>query len=125
MSRIQTLASVRQQLIRKFGTDGVHMLEHGATAGVILGLWFTFSPAAVVLLIAISATPARAGPIAVIAEVIDLIDGEQARIQESYLAGAFVGGGITGAVGGAVLRVGARWSGVDIPTAADVLAALA
>ena len=125
MVSLDRLAALRQRLINRFGTSGVHMLEHGAVGGAALGLWFTFPVASAALLIAIGAAPKRAGPLAVLAEIIALINSEDARLQESYLVGAFLAGSVGGAVGGSVLRVGAAASGVDVPTAAEVLRVLA
>lgn len=116
------LAQLRQRVLDEFGRRGVHAIEDGAVVGIVLGLWVTFEPAAIGLLLALGTAPKRAGLVAILAELRDLVREEQARAQESYFVGAAIAGVPIGLVAGVALSMAAAHSGVDVPPVADLLA---
>lgn len=119
------LGQLRQRVLDRFGRRGVHAIEDGLAVGVILGLWVTYQPAAVALLLALGAAPKRAGLVAVLREIPDLVRVEDARAQEAYLVGAAVIGSAGGLLLGAGFRAAAAWAGVDVPPIAELLALVA
>lgn len=122
---LDRLAGLRQQLIDRFGTDGIHALEDGAMIGAVVGLWVTFQPAAVVLAVGLGASPRRASLIAILGELLSLVASDARRRQESYFAGGLLGGAVGGLLVGTGLSLAAASHGVAVPTAAEMLRALA
>lgn len=121
---LDTLAALRQGLLDRFGPAGIHALEDGLALGAIVGLWITLPAAAVALAVGLGASPKRASLLAVLPELVGMVRGEDARRQESYFVGGTFGGAVLGYGVGFGLRMGARLSGVPVPSAADVLARL-
>jgi len=121
---LESLAALRQGLLERFGPAGIHALEDGLALGAVVGLWVTFPAAAVALTVGLGASPKRASLLAVLPELVGMVRSEDARRQESYFIGGVVGGAIVGHAVGSLLRLGARLSGVDVPTTAEILTRL-
>jgi len=119
-----TLKATRKRFVDSIGPRAVHAIEDGATSGVGLGLAVTYLPAAVVLLLALGSTPSRAGPIAVLRELIEMVRSKDARAQEAYFTVAFLVCIPIGAGAGSLLSAATAAHGITIG-AADILAALA
>lgn len=118
------LGELRQSVVGDIGPKAVHALEDGATTGIGAGLALTYLPAAVVLVVALGAVPARAGVIAVLRELIEMVRSEDARRQEAWFTAAFVVFLPAGVGLGAGLSTVVAAHGVTIG-AADILAELA
>lgn len=97
------IAELRSRVVGAVGPRAVHALEDGATVGVVLGMAWTAPTLAAAILALLGATPARAGPMAIISEVYDLVRQDDARAQESYFVLSIMAGALVGApVGSAV-----------------------
>jgi len=118
---LDSIAPLRQRLIEDLGPAGVHALEDGLALGAVVGLWVTFPVVAVALTVGLGASPKRASLLAVLPELVGMVRSEDARRQESYFIGGVVGGAIVGHAVGSLLRLGARLSGVAVPTTAELL----
>lgn len=102
------LAQLRARIVDSLGPRGVHAVEDGFTVGLVAGLAVTFLPLAGAVVAALTGAPSRAGPLAVLREVGDIVRAEDARAQESYFAvGVAVGAVIGLAIGTALSVAGA------------------
>lgn len=109
------LAGIRDRLVARIGKRAAHAIEDGLTIGIIAGLLVTFPPLGVVLFSILSGHPRKKGPLAMIAELPDLVRGDDARAQESWLTGATVLGALIGVVVGGVVAFAALSVGVSVP----------
>lgn len=76
----------------------------------------SFAPLAAVVLAALTGSWTRAGPLAVMQEVGDIVRAEDARAQESYFATGVAVGVVVGLAVGTALSIVAAVSGVTVPT---------
>lgn len=91
---------MRKQIVERFGTRAIHAAEDGFTVGTLVGFALTVPPIAFAVGAALGVAPSRAGPLALVREVPDLVRGKAARAQESYFAVSFIlGAGGSSAVG--------------------------
>lgn len=97
------IAELRSRVVGAVGPRAVHALEDGATVGVVLGMAWTAPTLAAAILALLGATPARAGPMAIISEVYDLVRQDDARAQESYFVLSIMAGALVGAPVGSVV----------------------
>lgn len=98
-----SLSTLRKTVVDALGSRAVHAVEDGLTVGVCVGLAVTVPTVAAVILTILGGTPARAGPMAIISEVYDLVRQDDARAQESYFVLAILAGLVIGAPLGSVL----------------------
>lgn len=119
------LKSFRTRLVGTVGVNGTHAIEDGGTTGIALGLWFTFQPAAVLLLCVLTGIPKGGGPLAILRSVVEIVRADDAREQESLFALSMLGGALLGAGVGTVLTLAAAFAGVPVPTVGELLSALA
>jgi hypothetical protein len=97
------LASVRASVVGAIGPRAVHAAEDGLTAGALVGLAVTVPRIAGLLAAALAGVPSRAGPLALIREIPEIIRGDNARAQESYFIVAFLLGAVVGVIIGGLL----------------------
>lgn len=102
---LQRLAQLRQRLVDAVGARAIHAVEDGLTVGLVAGLAVTFVPLAVVVLGVLTGSRSRAGPLALIREVGDIVRSDDARAQEAYFAGGVVVGAVVGLAVGTALSV--------------------
>jgi hypothetical protein len=78
------ISNLRDSITDGIGTRAVHAVEDGLTVGICVGLSVTSPGYAAVILVSLGVIPKRAGPIAMIREIPDLVREDDARTQESY-----------------------------------------
>jgi hypothetical protein len=98
------IGALRKSVVESLGPRAVHAVEDGFTVGVVSGLALTEAVISVLMLTGLGAIPKRAGPLAILREVSELVRSEDARAQESYfvvgvVVGLVVGVGVGAAVG--------------------------
>ena len=116
LAESEGLADLRDRVVDAVGVSGAHALEDGFVVGLVVGLALTYLPLAGVLAAAVTGLPSRAGPLAILSELGDIVRAEDARAQESYFAGALIVGVLVGLGVGAAAATAAAWSGVSIPS---------
>jgi len=94
------MTDIRETVVSSIGPKAVHALEDGLTVGLLTGLALTFPVGAIVLLVSLGCVPARAGPIAILREVTDLVREDDARAQESYFMLSALVGLVSGVLSG-------------------------
>lgn len=78
------ISNLRDSITDGIGVRAIHAVEDGLTVGITVGLALTYPTLAAILLVSLGCIPKRAGPLAIIREVTDLVREEDARAQESY-----------------------------------------
>lgn len=99
------LAQLRKRLVDSVGPRAVHAAEDGLTVGLVAGLAVTFLPLAAVVVAALTGARSRAGPLALLREVGEIVRAEDARAQESYFAVGVAVGAVVGLGVGTALSV--------------------
>jgi hypothetical protein len=99
------LAQLRQRVVDSLGPRGVHAAEDGFAVGLVAGLAVTFLPLAGVVVAALTGAPSRAGPLALLREVGNIVRADDARAQESYFAAGVAVGAVIGLAIGTALSV--------------------
>jgi len=114
------LGDLRQSVVSDLGPRTVHTIENGGSAGLGFGLAMTYLPAAVMLVVLLGGHPKRAGLLAVLRELVEMLKEADNRRQESYFTVAFLVCAPIGAAAGSVLSMATAAHGITIG-AADIL----
>jgi len=117
---LQRLAQLRKRLVGSVGPRAVHAAEDGGVVGLTLGFTLSYPPLAALLVASVAALPDRAGPMAMVGEIVGIVRAEDARAQESYFAVALTVGVLLGLGVGTVVEAAAMAAGVEIPVEAVV-----
>jgi hypothetical protein len=93
------IGALRKSVVESLGPRAVHAVEDGLTVGVCVGLSVTSPGYAAVLLVSLGVIPKRAGALAMLKELPDLVRESDARAQEAYftisaLIGVMMGFGV-------------------------------
>jgi len=97
------ISNLRDSITDGIGTRAVHAVEDGLTVGICVGLSVTSPGYAAVVLVSLGVIPRRAGPLAMIQEIPDLVRESDARAQEAYFTVSALIGGMIGFGVGSIL----------------------
>jgi hypothetical protein len=97
------LSETRRTVVNAIGTRAIHAVEDGLSVGVLVGLAVTLPAVAVAVAGALGVIPSRAGPLALVRELPDIVRTDDARAQESYFMAGFLGGASGGSAVGWIL----------------------
>lgn len=78
------ISNLRDSITDGIGVRAVHAVEDGLTVGVCVGLSITSPGYAAVLLVSLGVIPKRAGALAMLKELPELVRESDARAQEAY-----------------------------------------